>query len=321
MMLLKKILTKFNGLHFRQEYLCFAKEEHKSPLHVYLVNNNRIIKDITNQHLFVGYNPVIFVLVSIPELTETIRLIFSHKLSSSNEFFSEKDALATLELKLIRKQDASNTVILYYEGVKGNHRFLPQFHQYINKINNRLFNKKEGNVFLHDNLYKQVQIAYAVSRVISLITVGTANLYNLFPTDLHGEINEAYYVISLRLGGKACEQVMTHRRILVSQVHCNAYKTVYALGKNHMQGLRSKNHFPLTGLLSEKFQLPLPEHALSYRELELADSFEHGIHRVLLFKIINKQQLQAGNVTLAHIHNSYASWRYKKSLPGNYLLR
>ena len=62
--------------------------------------------------------------------------------------------------------------------------------------------------FLPDNLYKQVQIAYSIPRNISLITVGQNDRFNLFPTDLHGPVNEDHYIISLRHEGKACQQVM-----------------------------------------------------------------------------------------------------------------
>ena len=320
MQLFKKLLGKLNGLHYLQEYLCFASESFPQPLHVYLVGNKQVIKDITNQHLFVGYCPLVF---AFPDtgLPGSVQLIFSHKLLLPNETYSKKDAIASLDLRLIKKQVAGNIGVSYYEGVHGSHHFLSGFHQYINSLYNQLYNKKPGNVFLHDNLYKQVQTAYAVPRIISLITVSDNDLFNLFPTDLHGQIDKEHYIISLRIGGKACEQVEKAGLLLLSRVHSDAYKMVYGLGKNHMQELKPKNNFPFTQSQSEKFKLPLPEQAVSYLELELQDSFTHGIHKVMLLKTVFNQQLQAQNGTLAHIHNSYATWRYKNGLPGNYLLR
>ena len=116
------------------------------------------------------------------------------------------------------------------------------------------------------------------------------------------------------------------RVVVIIPVHCDAYRMVYGLGKNHMQELRSKNNFPFSRSLSEKFRLPLPEQAVSYQELVLQDSFTHGIHKIMLLKIASYQhpdsnREQAQNTSLAHIHNSYATWRYKNGLPGNYLLR
>ena len=325
MQLLQKLLNKFNGLYYTQEYLCLAQEFFQQPLHVYLIAGKQIIEDITNQHLFTGYSPLIFTLYSTNikevELTEKIDIIFSAQCFKPNESLEKKDAIAWLSLKMIRRQSGGNMDIVYYEAIKGEHHFLSSFHQYIIELYNRLFNKKPGNVYLHNNLYRQVQIAYSVPRVISLITVSDGKLFNLFPTDLHGAVNELYYISSLRHEGKACKQVEASGRVVISQIHCDAYKTAYSLGKNHTQVLRPKDNFPFGNINSAIFHLPLPQSVLAYRELELVESFEHGIHKLLLYKIVSGQQLSSERATLAHIHNVYATWRRNKGLPGNYLLR
>ena len=319
----KKILNKLNGLHYRQEYLCFAKGSYTQPLHAYLVKDDCVVKDITYQHLFVGYSPLIFTFSKIPgiEFAESIRLIFSHRILHENDIFSKKDALASIDMKRVKEQLAGNNSISYFEGVHAEHHFLSRFHQLINSIYNQLYNKKPGNVFLPDNLYKQVQISYAIPRIISLITISNTGLYNLFPTDLHGQADKDHYIISLRVGGKACEQVESIGKLLISQVNSTAYKTVYRFGKNHIQELRSKDNFPFSQSLSENLQLPLPEDVISYKELVLINSFRHGIHKLLLFKIVSRHYIRPEKDELVHIHNSYASWRYKNNLPGNYLLR
>lgn len=320
MYLLQKILAKLNGLHYRQEYLCLDKGSFPGQLHVYLVNNKQVLEQVTGRHLFVGYCPLVFAF-PFPGLPAAIKLIFSRQALQPNGILGPKDALATLELNLIKKQQQEDGPVFYYEGTKGSHRFLSTFQQFAGSLKNRWLNKKPGNVFLHDNLYKQVQIAYSVPRAISLITVGSNDLFNVFPTDLHGQVDKTRYLISLRTGGKACAQVQAEGRLLISQMHCEAYRMAYDLGKNHMQDLKAKDSFLFGPLLSGQFNLPVPLQALCYKELKLAGSFIHGIHTIMLFEIINSRQLQAGDDALAHIHNSYATWRYKKKLQGNYLLR
>ena len=325
MQLLQKLLNKFNGLWYKQEYLCLSKESLQDPLHVYLVSENRVIRDITNHHLFIGYSPLVFAFTSFNEINlsriSNITIAFTQKDIRANETFRKKDALATIYLKKKSQQFASHTTIYFYEGVKAKHRFLNSFHQFILQLSNDLYNKKPGNVFLADNLYKQVQVAYAVPRNISLITVKQSNLFNLFPTDLHGQIDDRHYIISLRRGGRAAQQVETIRRILVSEVHAEFYKAAYSSGKNHMQELKPKDLFPFGNESSQVLQLPLPQSATYYRELELLDSFDHGIHRFFLLRIISQCQVENKPATLAHVHNVYATWRHNKGLPGNYLLR
>jgi len=324
MKLLKKILNKLNGLQYPQEYLCFAHEIFEQPLHAYLVDDGKPIKDITKLHSFVGYSPLIFSLLSSATASirsSTINIAFTQHELNPNGSFKQKDAVAILCLKKIKEQKAGNETILYYEGVKGSHRFISPFHQFIIQLYNRLYHKKRGNVYLPGNLYKQVQIAYSLPRNISMVTVRQNNRFNLFPTDLHGPINEDLYIISLRHDGKACEQVVSAGRILLTQVHSDFYKTAYALGKNHMQEMKARENYPFSGGISTHLQLPLPESTLFYRELELQDSFIHGIHRVMLFKTLYRQRFQDTPSTLAHIHNVYATWRQNNGLPGNYLLR
>ena len=320
---MKKILTKLNGLHYQQEYLCLAKEPFQDPIHAYFVKDGQVIKDITDEHLFTGYSPLIFTLISsdLKEPFSKIEMFFSQRSLQPNDLFKKRDALAWLSLRLIQKQKIGDNEIYYYKGIRGQHHFLSFFHQYIIGLNNQVYNRKKENVFLNNALYKQVQIAYSIPRIISLITVGSGGLYNLFPTDLHGPVNEQYYVSSLRHGGKACKQVENAGRIVISQVHTDVYKMAYALGKNHMQELKPKENFFFSESLSSVFKLPLPKSLLSYRELELVGSFDHGIHKLLLYKIISSQVVSKDPSTLAHIHNCYATWRHRKGLPGNYLVR
>ena len=318
----KKLLNKLNGLQYPQEYLCIDKETFSNPLHVYIVKAFHAVKDITNQHLFLGYSPLVFAIPAEPgeEFAEQIRLIFSNENYEPGNKILVKDIIAALDLKIIKKGDAGNKTIFYYEGLKGIHFFLSPFHRFINNLNNQLFNKRPGNVFLNNNLYKQVQIAYSIPRIISTITVSEEELFNLFPTDLHGSAGIEHYLISLRVGGSACEQVIRAGKLLLAGVEPLACKTVYALGKNHMMALRPEENFPFSQSLSPNLHLPLPEFAVRYKELLMVDSFTKGIHHIMLFKTIHEKTLQSEPGTLAHIHNSYASWRFKKNLQSNYLL-
>jgi hypothetical protein len=324
MKLLQKLLNRINGLHYPQEYLCLAKESFTDTLHAYLIENEKIICSVTNSHLFVGYSPLILAFFNIQNkdlaLENSIDIVFSARPLHPNENFSSKDAIARLSLKKTDQRAAGYETIYFFEGEKGQHRFLSPFHQFIISLANRI-NNKPGNVFLPSNLYRQVQIAYSIPRNISLITAGNENRYNLFPTDLHGEAGNEHYVLSLRYEGKACRQVADTEKILISTIHSQFYKSAYALGKNHMQEMKERSQFPFSNEVSSQFSLPVPQPALLSRELELQDSFIHGIHRLMIFKILSRQQWNNAPSTLAHVHNVYATWRYNKRMAGNYLLR
>jgi len=324
MKLIQKLLNKFSGLHYRQEYLCLAKEAFQQPLYVYLVAGRKVVVDVTDLQIFVGYSPLVIALPSgiIAGLnSQTIQLIFSRRFLQQNEFFIEKDAIARLYLKKIAQQSVSESVVCFYEGVQGRHHFLSGFQQAIIRLNNHWYGRKPGNVFLSGNLYDQVQIGYAVPRKICLITVGQNNLYNHFPTDLHGKVDQRYYVISLRHEGNACKQVESSGKIVLSDMDVNSYKKVYALGKNHMQPLKERSAFDFSSNGSKSLDLPLPKEVVSYKELEVISSFIVGLHKLILFRIVYEEKTDQKKSTLVHIHNSYATWRNKRGIEGNYLLR
>jgi hypothetical protein len=319
----QRLLRKINGLHYPQEYLCLSEESLQKPLHVYLVHQGRVSAELTKSHSFVGYCPLIIAMPSSVLIApyQRIQLAFSDRPFTINEFLPPKAALASLHLQKIREQPAGGKNVIYYQGIKGAHRFVPPLNQFAIDINNRIYGKKPGNVFLEGNLYKQVQIAYALSRKICLITVGQEERFNLFPTDLHGRVDDHFYLISLRHEGKACEQVLSTQRIVISDMQSSAFRQVYALGKNHMQPLKHRESFQFATYSSLKFGLPLPRELSSYKELELEASFVQGIHRLLLFRTVSEVQLERQPSTLVHVHNAYATWRHKKGLESNYLLR
>lgn len=314
MLLLKKVLDKLSGYAYRQEYLCLAAGPFTNPLFAYLMQGDAVLQNVTHHHVFIGYCPLIF---AFPQpLSDLIEIRFSPQLLQPGGMLTKRKALARLELRKINQQDS----ISYFEGASGHHRFIPRVHQWINGINNRLYQKKPGNLYLNNPLYTQVQVAYSLPRRISLVSLRLGSAFNLFPSDLNGQINPGQYIISLRHTGKACSQVHEAGKIVISAVQPGLYKEVYKLGKNHMQPVKSKEAFGFSAEQSALFGLPLPPETVGYYELELQRYFDHGIHRLLLFGIKN-QHNAPGGAPLAHIHNSYATWRLKHGFSGNYLLR
>jgi hypothetical protein len=321
MKIIEKLLARFNGLHYRQEYLCLALEDLSEPLNVYAVRKQGELINLTAHHLFVGYCPVIIALPFMVDEKNRLQLVFCLKVFNENETLDKEDVLAELFLQKIEERNVNGTDIFFYRASSGRHEFLPSINQWIISLNNLLSGKKAGNVFLKGNLLKQVQIAYSVPRKICLVTVGSNGIYNLFPTDLHGQVNEQIYIISLRYNGKACEQVLESENILLSDIEPGAFKKVYLLGKNHMQPLKPRSAFEFSHLDSAQFHLPLPQHTVAYKELALTGSFVEGIHRLLVFQIRNEVKMEGNSGSLSHIHTVYATWRENKGLRSNYLLR
>ena len=164
------------------------------------------------------------------------------------------------------------------------------------------------------NLYEQVSLMYIVPRTISIVTVGDGKNFNMFPTDLHGNVGNDFYTDSLRLAGKACKQVDEFKKVVISDLSPDFQQDAYAMGKNHMKELMPIENFK-THSLSEKFRLPLPAGVIRYRELIKETDFDYGIHRIHFFNKINEVQVTPMNNTLSTIHRFYAQWRINHNLP------
>jgi hypothetical protein len=324
MMVLRKILRRLNGKHYGKEYVCLPLEQHTNGLHMMLVSKNMVIKDITANCLMVGICPLIFALPSLEEIDlntqDHINIFYLRNSLKTGSAVSSKSIVAKFCLKKLKTQTIEQTIIYFFEGLKASHKLLSPFHQFINRLNNTLYNKMSGNIFLKGNLHTQIEVVYTIPQVISLIAVRNGNLYNIFPTDQHGQINSKLYIITLRHAGNGCKQVQQAKKILLSNINAAAWKEVFGLGKNHMQPLKEPSNFNLSNTQSQVLQIPLPLNSIEYRELNLMDSFIHGIHRVLIFEILSHQKLTEYRLTLSCINNTYATWSHKNKLPTNYFM-
>jgi len=323
MNVVRKIFIKLNGMHYKREYICFPLGKHIYSLHVLLENrkNNKI--DITKKHVMVGIKPLI---LALPEMEEvdlnSIESIYTSYVSTypAEVTISTKQALAWLKLKKIFTQKTDEGNIYYFEAFAGEHKFIPQLNKKINRLYNNLFNKKQNNIFLNNNLYTFIQIAYSIPKIISLVSVTQHGKYNLFPNDQHGCIYKDHYIITLRKDGKACEQVTATGNVVISNISSEYYKQVYAFGKNHMQPFREKELIDFSESVSKYEHIPLPHKTISYKELEMIDSFIYGTHKVFLFKINYEEKISDESLILATINNAYATWRYKHKQPCEYFL-
>jgi hypothetical protein len=312
--------------------VCIALEDLCSPLCVTLTLPGKdFAADVTQQHLFLGYKPLIIgIIFPADKISEAVNRATQICLSFHQQpfvmnsrwagFSTDKGAVARLMLKRIYEKHLGNYRVLFYEGVYGRHSFISPWHQFVNTQRDRLKRNTAGNVDLPGNLHDMVRIAYAVPRIVPLITVSGGGGMNMFPTDLHGPVSPRFYISSLRIGGKANAQVDRLKKLALSYMDVNAFRQVYALGKNHMQELREADLFSCSPRRSKVYDLPLPLHATGYRELCETGSFDAGIHRIHFYEQVHDEKLQDGH-TLAHIHQYYAQWRLNLGMLTNMLLR
>lgn len=326
----KQVIKWLTGLSIPQEYVCLGLHDVAETLTILLTCREKEDSiDVTRQHVFLGYKPLLMAIVFTKAEEPTFNrteacLSFSNKKFVQditwNGFPADKKSVAKLSLIKIDQRNLGDSKIVFYRGMEGQHFFVSPWNRRINSLLERWRRKPMGNVELNSNLYEQVRIAYSIPRLISMITVFDRNLMNLFPTDLHGIAGTDFYLGSLRIGGEACQQVEQYKRIVISEVDSSSYRSAYALGKQHMRPMANPMEFDLSEQVSESFNFPLPAKVGKYRELELVDHFDAGIHRIFIYKIMHEFLVQDFN-PLCHVHSYYAQWRNDQGLTTKYLLR
>jgi hypothetical protein len=305
------------GTSLENEYVCVAEGSLADPLKIFLQFENESF-DVTDRQLLLSYQPLVIGLAIIDagiasRLNSLSHLRLRFRTTDGHE-------VAWLELKKLHDWRVADINLSIYTGQKGKHGFISNFHQLMNRCRELLRSLKPRDGALSASLYDQVRIAYASPRSVSVISVAEGDRCNMFPTDLHGDLGEKFYVGSLRIGGKACEQVEHYKRIVISKVKADSFRETYALGKNHMSDLKGVSGFNTKGV-SEMWSLPLPGSVVSYKELNWKSSFDVGLHRIHFYEVANSKAVHREKPALTHIHGFYAQWRLNRGLGGEYFLR
>lgn len=319
---MKKLISKILfGTSLLQEYLCFNLLEFNRSLSMLIKNSvSGEVVDVTDHHLLNGYKPLVISIIGdiIGE-----EILDKYNTISTSFKDDQNNELAELILELREKINIKSSSALIFEGVFGKHHFNNNFQKMLRDIKYRLTSKRKNNIYLADNLYDQVKIGYSIPRKIYLVTVGSENRFNVFPSDLSGTLNGKTFILSLRTGGKANEQIEKEGKCVVSEMPADSFEEVYKAGKNHMKDKSDLNQLNIKFReeRSAGLNIPVPFDANKYFELETVSKFNLGIHTLHFLKVLNCVKITESNSVLAHIHRDFAEWRIRKGISTNYFIR
>jgi len=311
------------GTDLTTEYVCLPLGA-GVPFRIVLTDRGGGAPRELSHHLFLGYRPL---LIGIPvdassgdppgEACLTLGPAYAGG-ARWRGFPTCPDAVARLHLRRGPSLDAGGGRVQLYTGVHGWHRLLRPHQRLARGILGRLEGRRRprrDNVDLPGNLHDQVRIAYAVPRSIEVAGVGTPERGNLFPTDLHGPVGASGYVVSLRRGGHAGDQVERRGGLALSRVPAACARAVYALGPNHVRPLRRLDPDTLDGAPSPSIGAPLPRDVVRVRELETGAPIEVGVHRLFPARVIAGGDRSGDpDGTLAHVHVTAMTWAERQGI-------
>jgi flavin reductase (DIM6/NTAB) family NADH-FMN oxidoreductase RutF len=123
---------------------------------------------------------------------------------------------------------------------------------------------------------------YICPRPVVLVSVVDGNAGNIFPMDLIGPVGGQHFTLALHATSTAVSLMERSRRVALSGVPVEQISIAYALGRNHKKTDFRWNDLSFDLKTSRAFGLPVPEFALSVKEMEIEEVRAMGSHKLFI---------------------------------------
>jgi len=265
--------------------------------------------DISLTHWLLCLNPVVFG-IWFPKQENTLSFNINPRyLMYFKDSAVDAETVAVLKLNYFNKiAEPDGTLLLLKLARASIH--------HINFIRTRLifyrYYKKPEQDFYK---LKSFSAAYSYPRKVRLISFMEGDWYNIFPMDLVGDIpGSKRYVFGLRHTNVTLARIIETKKMVVSEIPYEYKEIIYSLGKHHHEPL-SGTRLPFNLVQSSIYNFPIPEWAISYKEISIVNTMNLGSHMLLWGMEINEKVLNEPSYNLFHIHFLHYLHLQKKGQP------
>jgi flavin reductase (DIM6/NTAB) family NADH-FMN oxidoreductase RutF len=149
---------------------------------------------------------------------------------------------------------------------------------------------------------------YICPRPVVLVSVVDGNAGNIFPMDLIGPIGGQHFTLALHATSTAVSLMERSRRVALSGVPVEQISIAYALGQNHKKTDFCWNQISFDLTTSPAFGLPIPEFALSVKEMEIEEVRAMGSHKLFICRT-EVNHLRSHGLQLSFVQGFYHARR------------
>jgi flavin reductase (DIM6/NTAB) family NADH-FMN oxidoreductase RutF len=149
---------------------------------------------------------------------------------------------------------------------------------------------------------------YICPRPVVLVSVVDGNAGNIFPMDLIGPIGGQHFTLALHATSTAVSLMERSRRVALSGVPVEQISIAYALGQNHKKTDFCWNQISFNLTTSPAFGLPIPEFALSVKEMEIEEVRAMGSHKLFICRT-EVNHLRSHGLQLSFVQGFYHARR------------
>jgi flavin reductase (DIM6/NTAB) family NADH-FMN oxidoreductase RutF len=149
---------------------------------------------------------------------------------------------------------------------------------------------------------------YICPRPVVLVSVVDGNAGNIFPMDLIGPIGGQHFTLALHRTSTAVSLMERSRRVALSGVPVEQISIAYALGQNHKKTDFHWNQLSFDLTTSPDFGVPIPEFALSVKEMEIEEVRAMGSHKLFICRAAGNH-LRSHGLQLSFVQGFYHARR------------
>jgi flavin reductase (DIM6/NTAB) family NADH-FMN oxidoreductase RutF len=149
---------------------------------------------------------------------------------------------------------------------------------------------------------------YICPRPVVLVSVVDGNAGNIFPMDLIGPIGGERFTLALHSTSTAVPLMERSGKVALSAVPVEKISIAYALGRNHKKADFRWNQVSFDLTASPAFGLPIPDFALSVKEMEIEEVRAMGSHKLFICRI-EANHLRSDGLQLSFVHGFYHARR------------
>jgi flavin reductase (DIM6/NTAB) family NADH-FMN oxidoreductase RutF len=230
---------------------------------------------------------------------------------------SDNCLLGEIQLSYAETISIGDRVLCLFRGSRSTNRCLPRsvvWRRYLDFARQQRRVAKGQNPPETQMLIRELfalSTFYICPRPVVLVSVVDGNAGNIFPMDLIGPIGRQHFTLALH-GTSTAVSLMEHsRRVALSGVPVEQISIAYALGQNHKKTDFGWNHVSFDLTTSPAFGLPIPEFALSVKEMEIEEVRAMGSHKLFICRT-EVDRLRSHGLQLSFVQGFYHARRQQR---------
>lgn len=268
--------------------------------------------DVTDTHFMACAAPF-----TIGIRLEGVRSMLLKESSGLSLAFHERDGrqrlLGTIALQLSAAIPVDMQPLCLFQPVGCRNYCLPKPRLWARQLHYAWLRRRDraADIRLAAHEAHSMFVFYICPRPVVLVSVADAQAANIFPMNLMGSIGKEYFSFALNSTRPVTRLVERAGLLALSSVPIEQTSVAYELGKNHKRNCVDWNELPFKTRTSTTLGLPVPEFALSVREMKIEIARRLGSHTLFVARTLHEERWADG-LQFFVVHGIYQAWRQKR---------